>query len=264
MNKLKSVFNTQLKKITIKYPKIVYVHVPKCAGSSVADSILAGVYPKILTKTPLTTGIDIFSAAKIAELIQIPEQKVRQVQLLSVLQSANKIFVTGHCNVNPEVVTAYGSDWKFLTVLREPVQRYVSEYVYNTYKPENWKKNTLPIREYIESEVGVSSGLCLSLYFSGLSQESILKNESFAIQKSIDNLKSFYSVGFLDDLNGWITNLNKTLNANIELKLTNRSPSRQVFDDIMGDVDLLNQLKSICRVDTEIFNTIKSISNKKQ
>lgn len=258
MIKIKTLLKDTVKATTNKYPKLVFVHVPKCAGSAVANSILKCTYPSVFSVTPLTTGIDIFSAAKIGKLIDLPEQKVRQVQLINVLNSETKLFVTGHCHVTPNVVSTFSDRWKFLTVLRDPVQRFVSEFVYNTYKSEDWKKNSLSIFDYLETETAVISGMSFALYFSGMDKASILKRPDNATKLAIDNLSTFYSVGFLESLDLWIRQLNTQLGSNIELKSSNLSPSKQRYDEIINDPTLLSRIKQLCKIDHQIYMEVKN------
>lgn len=251
---MKDFLKTQLNHLISKQTKLVFTHIPKCAGSSLSLDILNGLYSPIVRHSPLTTGIDIVKADQIATMINTPAEIVRQVMLGDVLSSPRKVFVSGHCFAPPELVKQYCNEWKFITVLRKPEERFVSEFVYNTYKKVKWKNNSLDIQEYLNSESAQSSGNTYARYFSGMSITQIKQNPKVAIKSSIDNLSKFHSIGFVDNLSVWVSSLNKDFDAKINLSFVNKTPNNSAKDEIESNEALMAQIREINAVDTEIFN----------
>lgn len=256
INKIKKLINSTHKSFVAKQNKFVFTHVPKCAGSALSQSLLKGLYSSIISNSPLTTGIDIRAANKISSAIGLDEQRVREVQLASFLESQKKVFITGHCYANPSLVSEYCNDWNFITVLRDPVDRFVSEYVYNTFKTEKWKNNSLPFEEYIEEEESYFSSITYARFFSGMTTREIFDSPTEAIERSVNNLNNFYKVGFLNNLNDWVAELNREFNGTIEINRTNKSPNTTVSQEIISSASNMKLVKKLCKIDIDIYTGI--------
>lgn len=253
----KNIIKKQTERLAASQPKFVFTHVPKCAGSSLSVSLLNGIYPSLIKNSPLTTGIDIKLALQVSKLTGIKEQKIREINLASHLSSNKKVFVTGHCYASPSLVNEFNDEWKFITVLREPVDRFISEFVYNTYKTNTWKKNNLDISDYIAMDNKVGCGVTYARFFSGMDLEEILDYPNIAVERSVANLKNFYKVGFLNELDTWIEELNQEGGFKVKVHNTNSSPNKVVMSDILSDRNKLAEIRKLCSVDIDIYNQIK-------
>ncbi len=251
MRYIKDLVKERYENYVKKHNKFVFTHVPKCAGSALSQSLLEGLYPSFVRNSPLTTGIDIKLANRIAERLDVHEQKVREVHLATLLASQKKVFITGHCYANPLLVKEYCDNWNFITVLRDPVDRFISEYVYNKFKQEKWKNDEKEFVEYIRGMRARSSGITYARFFSGLSEKQILDDPTIAINSSVGNLKNYYKVGFLDEMHNWIEELNNEFEASIKIRETNKSPNREVFEEIKSSEKLMKNLYEICEIDIE-------------
>ncbi|WP_226990247.1 hypothetical protein, partial [Paraglaciecola mesophila] len=64
-----------------RYPRVAFIHVPKCAGVSVYSSIYSSLYPALFKATPLTEYISLAASKKSAELLNIDMMLAREVML---------------------------------------------------------------------------------------------------------------------------------------------------------------------------------------
>lgn len=241
-----------------RYPRVAFIHVPKCAGVSVYSSIYAALYPSFFKATPLTEYIDLNASKKCTDLLDFDMMHAREVVLINHLDNPFKRFVTGHCHANPKVVAEYCDRWKFVTVLRDPIDRFISEYVYNRFKKSQWAKIDVDIEEYLQSASAKDKGSTIAQYFSGLSAAEILSEDPEKVLKmAIENLNNFESVGFVDDLQNWNEQLSKKLNRKIPYESRNASPNNAMFEEIKDNPTVINQIKEICSVDIAIFNKAK-------
>ncbi|MDP5130103.1 MAG: sulfotransferase family 2 domain-containing protein [Paraglaciecola sp.] len=254
----------KLKKNTLailgRYPRVVFVHVPKCAGVSVYSSIYSALYPSFFKTTPLTEIIDLKNSRKCEELLDIDMMKSREVIMVNYLNNPFKRFVTGHCYAAPLVVDAFYEQWNFLTVLRDPVDRFISEYVYNRFKKSDWLKVELAIDDYLETQVAASQGMTLARYFSGMSNQQLLvTDQQSVVDLVIANLTKFKSIGFVDDLESWNNKLSLMFNKKIPFKNKNASPNNTMFTDIKNNSDLTQKIRQLCAVDIAIYDETKKI-----
>ena len=88
----------------------------------------------------------------------------------------------------------YQDEWHFVTVLRNPVERWLSHYRYNHIK----NKILLPIEDYVKTRMGVSFGRA----FVDEVTEDVDK-EKMSIEKltniAIERYQRFYLVGTIND-----------------------------------------------------------------
>lgn len=252
----------KLKKITLsileRYHRVVFIHVPKCAGVSVYSSIYSALYPSFFKATPLTEIIDLKNSKKCEELLNIDMMKSREVIMVNYLNNPFKRFVTGHCYAAPLVVDAFYERWNFLTVLRDPVDRFISEYVYNRFKQSDWVKVELAIDDYLDTQVAATQGMTLARYFSGLTDKALLNTDQKSIvDLVITNLTKFKSIGFVDDLENWNNKLSVLFNKKIPFKNKNASPNDSMFTDIRNNIALTEKIRKLCAVDVAIYDAAK-------
>jgi len=254
----------KLKKRTLsfleRYPRVVFIHVPKCAGVSVYSSIYSALYPSFFKTTPLTEIIDLKNSKKCEELLDIDMMKSREVIMVNYLNNPFKRFVTGHCYAAPKVVDAFYAQWDFLTVLRDPVDRFISEYVYNRFKKSDWVKVNMDVEEYLTTDVASAQGMTLTRYFSGMTNQQLLVTEQQkVVELALSNLTKFKSVGFVDDLENWSHELSRLYNKKIPFKNKNASPNNTMFADIKNNSDLTQKIRQLCAVDIAIYDEAKKM-----
>lgn len=239
-----------------RYPKIAFVHVPKCGGVSVYEAVYNAIYPAVLKTTPFTKAIDLRGSKKAEELIGLDMMIARQASLIGFLNNEKSTFVTGHCYAHPKVVAEFSANWSFITVLRNPIERFISEYIYNTHKKSNWHVNDTSINEYVDSYKAMRSGIGLCRYFSGLSIDQINETETTKLNEIIQaNLDNFAIVGKLEDMKSFSSQFYEKFDKKLNMKQSNVSPQSDLAEKIRQDAALMEKITSLCEKDLLVYNT---------
>lgn len=231
-------------------PKIFNCHIPKCAGTAISAEMLNRLYKgynvgsfRIVPEATLNS----------ANMFSINMMRAREIILSYNLSDPHNYFGTGHVACRPLFVKSFNNDWNFITILRNPINRWVSEYVYNTFKKDNWYKNTLPIDEYIKSESGKITGISFLRYFSTM-PENYTEGFNEFIEEAINNLNQFSIVGIFEDLDSFSSMFSEQFNKKLYIKKKNESPNNQASDDIKSNKVIMKQIEQLCEPDIRIYN----------
>ena len=247
----------KVEKILESYPKVFFCHVPKCGGVSLSDAIYESLYPKKLKASRFTNNIDLKGSKVASEILNLDMMTVREAQLVNYLNSKGQVFITGHCRARPEVTSEFSKLWNFITILREPEKRFVSEYVYNRFKSSSWLKNDSEISEYLDTEKAKSSSTTYARFFSKFSTyEEIMANKNEAIDSAIINLENFASVGVLEDLESWQKQFNNKFGANIKVSSKNTTPNNDEAQKIYNNSAIMERIREFTKVDRTIYEAV--------
>jgi len=179
--------------------------------------------------------------------------RVREIYLSLQLADRQNVFGTGHGHCRPCVVEAFKEEWAFVTVLRNPIDRWISEYVYSTYKTISWDRNKLPIDSYIRSLKGLELGRRYLDYFSDYSEALDPADLSHYVAQAVDTLSCFRVVGALEMMPAWKDAVQTELGIQIYLPTLNRSPCPEEQEQIYSDRKLMEKIVKLCEYDMKIY-----------
>lgn len=252
---MKHQLKKQVENLLKKYPRVFFCHVPKCGGVSLTDAIYRSLYPKILKASRFANHIDLKGSKVASDLLNIDMMTVRESQLINFLASENQVYITGHCRARPEVTTKFSKDWSFITILREPDKRFVSEYIYNRFKESSWLKGDIEISEYLNSDKAKLSCTTYARFFSKFNDPNdILTSKAEAIDSAIENLKNFASVGVLENLETWKNQFNQHFNVEIKINNKNTTPNSDEARKVFGNSAIMEKIHELNEVDREIYS----------
>jgi hypothetical protein len=180
----------------------------------------------------------------------LKDYQLRQ-ELLVCLLVQDIRYVFGHVEFNKIAYQMYKDKYKFITIMREPVSRYISNYFYDFEKDSPFKIS-VPLEKFIETDRGILFGRRYSEYFSSLPPTKDLSSAE-AIERSKENLHSFSIVGFLDDIDGFALKLKHLLGINLTIGHKNKgSLQASKMKDIVTP-GVLKRIEKICAPDIEIY-----------
>ena len=218
--------------------KIIFVHVPKCGGTSL-DLLIKRRFPMQRFR------LNARASLKASELIGEDLNLVRNTLLNYAVCTGYK-FISGHFYMHhPEQYEAY----KTITVLRDPVKRFLSHYLYNRYKTHTTHYAIdLEFEDFIDTDLAVSCGNLYCRYFS----------KNLDPDESIATLEKFSSVGILENLGPFKNYVTQELKINGKLKRKNKSPLK----DSSQQEEILSKYRDrilrLCDDDIKIYEHFAS------
>ena len=223
-----------LSQIFDKNQKILFVHVPKCGGTS-----LDALIKKHIRFNRFR--IDASASFRTAERIDEEVENVRNVLLNYAVYQGYK-YITGHCYMhNPEQF----DEFKIITVLRDPVMRFVSHYLYNRYKTHSAHDAiNLDFEDFLNSDLATNYGDLYCRYFSA----------NRTVTESISTLKKFSYVGILENLTPITSYISEELKVSGKIKKQNKNPtkSNKESQEILSKYK--DEISKHCCDDIEIYN----------
>ena len=240
-----------------RYPRIVFVHVPKCAGSAVRDSLYDAVYPALLKSTRAYCEIDVAASVSAGKLLGLDAMTCRQAVLIHALSDPFTRFISGHIFAEPAMVEQF-SQWKFITMLREPTSRFISAYVFNRYRPFVPSKVECNFADFLDTDRARLEGSRMTQYFSGMSASELEERPKAGIAAALQNLDRFLSVGFVDDLRNWERNISGALKRRVRIEHRNSSPKPDLRAELEQSPTLLGRVEELCAVDREFYASARA------
>lgn len=235
-------------------PKIIYHHIPKCGGTSVVTSLALTYYPFRLlrhSRTGFEGTLNAKAASTAAAENNIDPLDFRRSLLQYYVEKDRTPLISGHYPYNHQLSEAQKKEWNFITLLRDPVERWYSEYYWNRYKDHDYKKTGMSFEEYLNSDEGQFNACTFLHYFSDL------KNKTS--NSAIETLKNMDVVGFLDNLPHYKSQMKKTFGrAPLSIR-RNKSPAKESQEARPDEhSDFHKSLLSVLEVDIEIYRTMKA------
>jgi hypothetical protein len=232
--------------------RICYPHVPKCAGMAVVRSIEAQSFTRLERRLFPIFSVDIRASLRAAEATSSTMMAVREEVLAYALARGRYRFATGHVASRPRMVDEFQRDWNFVTVLRDPVERWISEYVYNTGKASEWARIELPIDEYLRSPTARLSATSFLRYFSHI-PEDFDGDPSGYIREATENLSRFAVVGRSEDLEEFTLAFRRRFGHTLRIPRANTSPDRTMKERIRSDAGVMERIRELCAADAEVY-----------
>lgn len=238
----------------------VFHHVPRCGGTSVARAFRAryalsqvALNARAAARVAVHNRPDFDDAAALAET-----RRFRDELLLYFLHSNIK-WISGHMRFSPSAYEAFHDRYRFITVLRDPVQRFLSDY------GKNFGKNTatatsLPLDAYLDTVQGQSRGCVYSEYFSGLPADADFRTNE-AAELAVEHLGKFDVIGYTDDMGKFGKSVSKALGVRVMVGHENKRSSADVKQSsLLSDAET-QKLHAVCATDIRVYEAIREQLN---
>lgn len=143
--------------------------------------------------------------------------------------------------------------WRFVSLLRDLVSRWILEYVYNTFKSATWKKNELTVEEYMATEKDRNTCISYLRYFSNMPTNYRCDVDPF-VDEAIVNFNEFSVSGVVENLDEWRRIFSDTFGVTITVQRLNTTPNVKVVRQIRMDKNLMHDIEQLCEPDMRIYH----------
>jgi hypothetical protein len=237
---------------------IVYFHVPKCAGRSLNRALRLRY---LLSEVGLDSGASREGARVTAEAdgdaaLRIATDRFREAFLVYQLHAGIRCIV-GHFRFSEAALSQFGDRYSFVTLLREPVSRYLSHYYYSA-RVGDYSAVSGSLEEYLDTFEGRRGGSIYSEFFSGLPMGSDFASaESVALAK--EHLCRLSLVGFVDDIQPFARSLSRLLGVRIRVGWENRAGISTTDRKREVSPETMTLIEERCRPDIEVYEFARSL-----
>ncbi len=239
-------------------PKICFCHVPKCAGTALVSALRNHYSPLDQLLLP-NFYMDLEASGKAAEATSESMTQVREDVLAYILATGRYKYAGGHVPCRPRLVETFRDRWSFVTVLRDPVERWTSGYVYDRYKTEAWSKTKMEIEEYLRSDAGVVSGRAYLWYFSNMPDDASVRDFEPYVTEAVENLRQFALVGSMENMGALADDFSRVFGKPLKISSVNRSPNPGGKQDIRQNAALMAHIREVCRPDIMLYTRLLEV-----
>lgn len=236
--------------------RVIFHHVPKCGGTSVGRALRRRYLLSQGTVTPESSfrAFKAFTKQNDREKMLVDVLDLREQMMLYLLFEDIRC-VSLHVRFSKSAYDIFREKYKFITILREPVSRFISHYFWSHGKPNAHARIEESIDKFIQSERARRMGAIYSEFFNGLNKETDIRSTD-AIQSAIQNLNKFDVVGRLDDLKAFSIEVKKSLGLQLRIGHENRSRRSSLEVKKVVSPDVKNKIAELCQPDLEIWESI--------
>lgn len=231
----------QLKSLLFPH-QVLFFHVPKCGGTALSHAFRVRY---VLSHFRLHEEV---SAAVInREEVERWWEYKRHLFLYHALSGTN--FVQGHVQYDPAAFAGLHGRAVFLTLLREPKDRVISHYYFDS------RTNCMSFREFLQSHRGQVECSVLSRFFGGLPFSAGMPAETHR-DAAIEALRRFDIVGLLEAPDQMAAAIRKRTGLKFDLPVRNVGAQRRASDQHISTEDMA-LLEEMCEFETAIYEAAR-------
>jgi hypothetical protein len=237
-----------------------FMHVPKCGGTSLIHA-LRRVCPiqrslGLIQVAPSRSATSLLAEGRL-DYFGFHEDGPRTADVFAFRRSLLFYFlasdvplVAGHFLFERDAFANFGDRYRFISVLRDPVERMISHY--NEERRTNYVD--LPFDAYLETNLAWRHATMALRYFSGMAHiEPTQLHRALALAKS--NLRCFAAVGFTEHLDPFCTRFADLFGRRLRVGHYRRTALPK--PDI--DRSMRRRLEAMCRGDLELYESAKEV-----
>jgi hypothetical protein len=152
--------------------------------------------------------------------------------MLAYLLHSDVRAVAAHVPFSTVVHDVFRDSYRFVTVLREPVERFVSQYLWGHDRPGDHGFIARDLDAFLRSPTATVLGTSYARYLCGRALEQTELPGS-GVELAVANLEKFDAVGFSDDLAGFEADLRRLTGKRVRVGWENAGRQRAASGRIL-------------------------------
>ena len=148
---------------------VVFHHVPKCGGTSLNRALRLRYFisQRSIMANPSIHSLNTFNPELEDDKFNF-NKGIRDFRrkILNYYLQSDVSYVAGHVTFSDSTFESFKDRYKFITVIRHPVDRFISEYIHRANKFNTHYNTKLGLEEYLETDSAIIASRVLCEYFS--------------------------------------------------------------------------------------------------
>lgn len=238
--------------------RIYFQHVAKCGGTSLRVALMQalseqGAHPASFYQLePVKTN-------RYASASGVDSTEIRDILLADRLAQPETRFIAGHFRFTHALHADAMKSACSVTVLREPVDRFLSLYYYNHFKVADHGKEPLPLDVYLTKDRARRSAEDYVRLFRGTGADNRDFSTDQDVQLAIENLSRFSVVGCLEHMPVFVEAL-AAQGLSIELPMLNISPAPAGVRYAELPTELMQEIERLCKPSQRVYEHALTVS----
>lgn len=238
--------------------RIVFHHVPKCGGTSVARALRRAYILSQGTVTPAESekAFDAIRDSRAQQSIGNVSD-LREMMLVYMLYCDVRC-VAAHIPFSEVAFERFNARYVFVTVLRDPVERFISNYFWSHKRPVGIQHIPEGLEEFLLTDRAQRLGATYARYFSGEPAAKTFTTKH--VDAAVRNLRRMDFVGFLDEVPGIEEALRHLTGCRLNIGRENVASGSENRDQILSG-PLRESILAACSVDRDIWDAVQDLRN---
>jgi len=261
--------------------KFAFVHVPKSGGISIdlamREQLAKPGEARFSREGAIEMSLATFGQGikNLDSIAQFSDHHAQQLNgLLAYHLAQNWQYISGHVSTNQYIIKSFAQQYHFITVLREPVSRFISNYIYNKLTnslpimaPNNLNSDNLiaEVDHILAHRRGWQMANVMSMCITGRFAKDVADAQKIQSEFA-DNLAAYKVVGFLDNLDSFSKQIKQLSNKQINIGNHNTTDSfldekkqhvKSTLQNYFNEPNVKAQLEHLCRFDIENYQRAK-------
>lgn len=235
------------------YPRgIVFVHVPKCGGSSVETALRSAYrYSRIRVDSERSAaGAKATLPEGAAVRDTLISASVMRSHVLHYALACGYACITGHAPLRNNMIEAYQGSHAFVTILRDPVARFKSHYAFS-YQSGRHGHIGEALDAFLDTPRARDIGTLFIKYF-GLVEPGADYDVAAAVARSKETLAKMEVVGFLDRMDAFAEGVGRIRGKRIAIGHENKGVARRAEKMQFTEAQEA-RIREVCAPDIEIY-----------
>jgi hypothetical protein len=151
----------------------------------------------------------------------------------------------------------YQNKWKYVLILRDPVQRFISHYTANYFKKHSHDRIDLSLEEYIKTDRALEFGQDYITNLTGRSSIGAFKKvDESTVKEAIENLSFIHIKGKLEQIDRFSHEFKKTVGRAIKIQHRNRNPGGENARNMTIHPEIMAKIQTICSANQRIYDCL--------